>query len=79
MRNQWQRIHEQLSLVGLNLPLDPTEGEEDADPAAEICQQVYLSRVVANSIGRATARAEVETEMEAQINLKNFQIIFLRN
>lgn len=77
LRNQWQRIREQLSLVGLNLPADPTtlgEGEQPADPAAEICQQVFLARFVSNSIGRAAAKAEVEMEMEAQIKLKNFEI-----
>lgn len=77
LRSQWQRIREQLSLVGLNLPADPTafgEGEEPADPAAEACQQVYLARFVSNSIGRGVAKAEVEMEMEAQIELKNSEI-----
>ncbi|XP_057787325.1 uncharacterized protein LOC131004643 [Salvia miltiorrhiza] len=77
MRSQWQRIREQLSLVGLNLPVDPAaleEGEEPADTAAEICQQVYLARFVSNSIGRGVAKAEVEMEMEAQIELKNSEI-----
>lgn len=77
LRSQWQRIHEQLSLVGLNLPADPTafgEGEEPADPAAEACQQVYLARFVSNSIGRGVAKAEVEMEMETQIELKNSEI-----
>lgn len=76
LQSQWQRIREQLSLVGLNLPADPTalgEGEH-ADPAAEICQQVCLARFVSNSIGRGVAKAEVEMEMEAQIELKNSEI-----
>ncbi|KAL1536594.1 hypothetical protein AAHA92_29220 [Salvia divinorum] len=77
LRTQWQRIRERSSLVGLNLPADPTalgEGEEPADPAAEICQQVYLARFVSNSIGRGVAKAEVEMAMEAQIELKNSEI-----
>ncbi|XP_047955957.1 uncharacterized protein LOC125201674 isoform X2 [Salvia hispanica] len=77
LQSQWQRICEQSSLVGLNLPADPTalgEGEEPVDPAAEICQQVYLTQFVSNSIGRGIAKAEVEMEMEAQIELKNSEI-----
>lgn len=77
LRRQWQRIHEQLSLVGLSLPADPAtlgEGEQPADPAAELCQQVYLARFVSNTIGRGVAKAEVEMEMEAQISLKNTEI-----
>ncbi|KAK6125669.1 hypothetical protein DH2020_040595 [Rehmannia glutinosa] len=56
---------------------DPTtlpEGEQPADLAAEVCQQVYLARFVSNSIGRGIAKAEVEMEVEAQIKLKNFEI-----
>ncbi|KAL0332905.1 UNVERIFIED_CONTAM: hypothetical protein Scaly_2192000 [Sesamum calycinum] len=77
MRSQWQRIREQLSLVGLTLPVDPTtlsEGEQPADAAAEICQQVHLVRFVSFSIGRGAAKAEVETETEAQVKLKNSEI-----
>ncbi|KAH6833813.1 hypothetical protein C2S53_009822 [Perilla frutescens var. hirtella] len=77
LQSQWQRIREQLSLVGLNLPADPTafgEGEEPADPVADVCQQVYLARFVSNSIGRGMAKAEVEMETEAQIELKNSEI-----
>lgn len=77
MRNQWQRICEQLSLEGLTLPLSPTmlpEGDQVADPAAEVLQQVYLARFVSNSIGRGMAKAEVEMEMEAQIKLKNAEM-----
>lgn len=77
LRRQWQRIREQLSLVGLSLPADLAtlgEGEQPADPAAELCQQVYLARFVSNTIGRGVAKAEVEMEMEAQISLKNTEI-----
>ncbi|KAL0448305.1 UNVERIFIED_CONTAM: hypothetical protein Slati_1386900 [Sesamum latifolium] len=77
MRDQWQRIREQLSLVGLALPVDPTtlsEGEKPADPATELCQQVHLVRFVSFAIGRGAAKAEVETETEAQVKLKNSEI-----
>ncbi|KAL2520570.1 hypothetical protein Fot_24493 [Forsythia ovata] len=77
MRNQWKSIRDQLSLVGLTLPADPTTLLEDGQPgdsAEDLCQQVYLARFVSNVIGRATVKAEVEMEMEAQIELKNSEI-----
>ncbi|XP_038882592.1 uncharacterized protein LOC120073808 [Benincasa hispida] len=78
LQGQWWRLREQLLLVGLTLPSDPpvaTEGNQlDSDPAEELCQQVYLARFVSDSIGRGIARAEVETEMEAQLEVKNFEI-----
>lgn len=77
MRNHWQRICERLIPLGLRLPVDPTawaDGDQSADPSAEVCQQVYLARFVSNSIGRGIAKAEVEMEMQAQIRLKNSEI-----
>ncbi|XP_073317964.1 uncharacterized protein [Primulina huaijiensis] len=77
MRNHWQRICERLIPLGLTLPADPTasaDGDQSADPAAEVCQQVYIARFISNSIGRGIAKAEVEMEMEAQIRLKNSEI-----
>lgn len=79
MRNQWQRIRQQLAQVGLTLPADPIavaeEGEQpNIDPAEEICRQVYLARFVSESVGRGIAKAEMEAQMEAQIETKNFEI-----
>ncbi|KAF3440996.1 hypothetical protein FNV43_RR19282 [Rhamnella rubrinervis] len=78
MRNQWQRIRQQLSLVGLTLPSDAAileaKGQLDPDPAEELCGQVYLARFVSNTIGRGLARAELEEEMEARIEVKNIEI-----
>lgn len=78
LRNQWQRIREQLSLVGLTLPADPTVTTDHeqlgSDPVGELGQQLYLARFVSNSIGRAIARAEMEAELEDQIEAKNFEI-----
>ncbi|KAL6995028.1 hypothetical protein U1Q18_005162 [Sarracenia purpurea var. burkii] len=78
MRTRWSRIRQQLSQVGLTLPADPTASTDDeqlgVDPTEELCCQVYLARFVSNCIGRGTAKAEVEIEMEAQIESKNFEI-----
>lgn len=77
MRARWQRIREELSVVGLRLPADPialSEGEQLNDPVEQLSQQLFLARFVSNSIGRGIAKAEVEKEMEAQLELKNFEI-----
>ncbi|KAL4582632.1 hypothetical protein LXL04_007189 [Taraxacum kok-saghyz] len=72
MKSQWGRIKEQLSIVGLNLPEDPTmlEREPSKDPGEEICRQVGVLRFVSDSVGRGTARAEMESQLES----KNFEI-----
>lgn len=76
IRNQWGRIREQLSLVGLNLPEVPAMLEDQsADNTVEdLSRQVELIRFVSNSIGRGVAKAEIESEMEAQLESKNFEI-----
>lgn len=79
MQKKWQNIRQQLSLAGLTLPADSTtsvEGREqtDFDAGEELCRQVYLARFVADSIGRGLARAELEAEMEVQLEAKNFEI-----
>ncbi|KAE9467000.1 hypothetical protein C3L33_01094, partial [Rhododendron williamsianum] len=78
MRSQWLRIRQQLSFVGLTLPAEPISLAEDerlgVDPVEELCRQVYLARFVSHSIGRGTAKAEVEMEMETHIESKNFEI-----
>ena len=78
MRNVWQTISQQLSLVGLTLPADLAvvgeDGQPDVDIAQELSQQVSIARFVSDSIGRGIAKAQVEMEMEAQIDSKNFEI-----
>ncbi|KAI8032271.1 hypothetical protein LOK49_LG01G02976 [Camellia lanceoleosa] len=78
LQTQWMRIQQQLSLVGLTLPANPIAAAEDeqlgVDHAEELCRQVYLARFVSHSIGRGTAKAEAEMEMEDQLESKNFEI-----
>lgn len=76
MKSQWGRIREQLSIVGLSFPADPNMMEDEAtnDPGEEVCRQVDLVRFVSNSVGRGIARAELEVEVEAQLQSKNFEI-----
>lgn len=69
MKNQWGRIREQLSFVGLNL----TNLEEDQS-ADDLSNQVHVIRFVSDSIGRGIGKAEVEAEMELLLDSKNFEI-----
>ncbi|TKY70418.1 hypothetical protein E2542_SST06708 [Spatholobus suberectus] len=78
MRSQWESIRQGLCQAGIILPADLTAVAEDeqliSDPVEDLCQQVYIARFISNTIGKGTARAEVETEMEAQLEAKNFEI-----
>lgn len=78
MQNVWQAISQQLSLVGLTLPADLAHVGEDGqlgvDIAREMSQQVSVARFVSDSVGRGIVKAEMEMEMEAQIESKNFEI-----
>lgn len=79
MQTQWKRIHERLSLAGLNFPPNPVAGkeldsEQPDDQVEDLCQQVHIIRIVSETIGRGIAKAELETEIEAQIESKNFEI-----
>lgn len=68
MKNQWGKISEQLSLVGLNLT-----NLEDQSPE-DLSNQVHVLRFVSDSIGRGIGKAEVGAEMESQLESKNFEI-----
>lgn len=79
LQNLWQRLSHQLSLLGFSLPLPPSISEDintehSVDPVAELSQQIVVDRFVADAVGRGSARAEVELEMEPQIASKNFEI-----
>ncbi|KAJ6797156.1 Uncharacterized protein M6B38_110330 [Iris pallida] len=77
-QNQWQNLRQQLSLVGLKLPALPAVTDDTAEqpnnPAEELYEQVFIAKFVAATVGRACSRAEVEMEMEPQIQSKNFEI-----
>lgn len=78
IQSQWERVRQALSLVGIVLPSEliaVAEAEQlSSDPVEALRQQLYIARFVSNTIGRGTARAEVEMEMEAQLESKNFEI-----
>ncbi|CAN0861712.1 hypothetical protein LINGRAHAP2_LOCUS8292 [Linum grandiflorum] len=79
MQSQWNRIREQLVNAGLCVPPCPigvsaSDEPISTDAAVDLCQQLDIIRFVSNSIGGGIARAEMEVEMEAQIETKNFEI-----
>ncbi|OVA07072.1 hypothetical protein BVC80_1117g80 [Macleaya cordata] len=78
MQTHWQLLQHHLSVVGLKLPAASTIAAEDVDlnfdPAEDLCQQIHIARVVSDSIGRGSAKAVVEMEMESRIESKNFEI-----
>lgn len=78
MQQHWQLLREKLGAVGLVLPADLTalvdDSQVDASPIEEICRQIQMARFVSESIGRGIAKAEAEAVMEAQLELKNFEI-----
>ncbi|XP_047318979.1 uncharacterized protein LOC124922287 [Impatiens glandulifera] len=74
MQCEWQKLREQLSLVGINLQADPSalEEEEGETVAEDVCCQLNVGQFVSDSIDRATAKAEIE--MERRIETKNVEI-----
>ncbi|KAK7406736.1 hypothetical protein VNO78_08366 [Psophocarpus tetragonolobus] len=78
IRSQWENIRQGLYQAGITLPAVLTAADEYeqliSDPVEDLCQQVYITRFVSNTIGKGIARAEVETEMEVQLEAKNFEI-----
>ncbi|CAM8984787.1 unnamed protein product [Rhodiola kirilowii] len=75
LRCQWLKLREQLSCVGITLPADyPLYPETDPGTGLDVCEQVNIARFVSEAIGRGIAKAEAEKELEAQLELKNFEI-----
>ncbi|KAH1206430.1 hypothetical protein GmHk_16G046879 [Glycine max] len=76
MQSHWERLGQRLSHIGIVLPSDLTAegGQLSSDPMEDVCQQLYITRFISNTIGRGIARAEAEIEMEAQLQSKNFEI-----
>ncbi|KAL9245883.1 hypothetical protein vseg_019482 [Gypsophila vaccaria] len=77
MQSRWQMLREKLGVAGLVLPANLAvldETQSDVSPTEDICRQIHLARFVSESVGRGIARAEVEDEMKAQLEVKNFEI-----
>ncbi|CAN8278663.1 unnamed protein product [Cochlearia groenlandica] len=74
MQIHWQRLREQLSQVGLFLPIDPTASANNMNLSEELRRQLDVARFVSDSLGRGMAKAELEMKMESILEAKNFEI-----
>ncbi|XP_019444781.1 PREDICTED: uncharacterized protein LOC109348703 isoform X1 [Lupinus angustifolius] len=78
MRRQWESVRQALYRAGITLPANLIAVADDEKPNSDVVedlyQQVHVARFISNTIGRGTARAEVEMEMDAQLESKNFEI-----
>ncbi|XP_018433597.1 uncharacterized protein LOC108806069 [Raphanus sativus] len=76
MQTHWGRLREQLAQVGVFVPIDPTTSTNNNDMSLseELRCQLEVARFVSDSLGRGVAKAEVEMEMEAMLETKNFEI-----
>ncbi|CAN8264050.1 unnamed protein product [Cochlearia groenlandica] len=77
----WQKLREQLAHVGLFVPLDPISSsissQYSINIAAELRCQLDVTWFVSESLGNDLAKAEVEIEMERELEAKNFEFIGL--
>ncbi|GLJ20175.1 hypothetical protein SUGI_0366270 [Cryptomeria japonica] len=78
-QNLWQEMKERFSLSGVSLPSIEIDGNRLASFVNDVCGQFTIARTVANSVGRASIRAETEHEMKIQIDNKNSEISRLRH
>ncbi|XP_010444791.1 PREDICTED: uncharacterized protein LOC104727393 [Camelina sativa] len=74
MQVHWRRLREQLAHVGQFLPLDPTSSPYSMNLADELHRQLEVTRFVSDSVSSDLAKAEVEMEMQAELEAKNFEI-----
>ncbi|XP_074304287.1 uncharacterized protein LOC141639003 [Silene latifolia] len=70
MQSLWQILKDKLGAVGVVLPPDLA----NLGLSEDICRQIQLLRFVSESIGKGIAKTEVEAEMKAQLEAKNFEI-----
>uniref|UniRef100_A0A1D1ZA86 Uncharacterized protein 035R n=2 Tax=Anthurium amnicola TaxID=1678845 RepID=A0A1D1ZA86_9ARAE len=76
MQNMFQRITRQLSLVGSSFPpIQPgVNMQYDVDSAAQLCQEVVVTRFVSEALESGLAQAETEAAAEVIIEAKNHEI-----
>ncbi|XP_058191224.1 uncharacterized protein LOC131308326 [Rhododendron vialii] len=81
MYSQWQRLASLLSQTGLTFPSPPnaTSTQLEIDVLEQCCQELEVTRFVAEAIGRGQARAEAEIAAELIIESKDQEISRLRD
>lgn len=81
MYSQWQRLASLLSQTGLTFPSPPnaTSTQLEIDVLEHCCQELEVTRFVAEAIGRGQAHAEAEIAAELIIESKDQEISRLRD
>ncbi|KAL3814586.1 hypothetical protein ACJIZ3_015854 [Penstemon smallii] len=81
MHCQWKRISKLMSQAGFTFPAPPAAGDilELDNKMDQFCQEVVVSRFVAESIGRGEARAEAEEAAAKVLESKDQEIMRLRD
>lgn len=82
MRSQWEKIRILLSEAGLTFPAPPAISDSmqvEDQVLDQISQEVVAARFVAKAVGRGIARAEAEEAASAVIELKDQEILRLRD
>ncbi|KAL3635187.1 hypothetical protein CASFOL_019734 [Castilleja foliolosa] len=82
MRNQWERVRNLMSEAGLTFPGPPVANDSlqlENSLVDQVSQEVVIARFVAEAIGRGNARAEAEEANCAVIELKDQEILRLRD
>ncbi|KAG6416125.1 hypothetical protein SASPL_123549 [Salvia splendens] len=82
MLSQWEKIRILMSEAGLNFPAPPAISDtmqlEDRE-MDKFSQEVVVAKFVAEAVGRGLARAEAEEAASAIIELKDLEILRLRD
>ncbi|KAL7124963.1 hypothetical protein ABFS83_14G084000 [Erythranthe nasuta] len=83
IRSQWERIRSIMSDAGLTFPALPIGSDasqiENNNTLDQISQEIIVTKFVADAIGRGQARAEAEEAASAIIELKEQQIMRLKD
>ena len=77
MQNQWQKMANIFSSTGISFPstiINSVPRDMGLDCIDEIGIQLVVARYVAEAIGRVSAKAEMEQNMEAMVEAKNHEI-----
>lgn len=81
MQNRWQRLSNLLAEAGLMFPSasDASWVIPSEDSVEELCQQIVVTRYVAEAMGEVLGHAEAETTSELILESKDQEISRLRN
>ncbi|KAL6531501.1 hypothetical protein OROMI_027864 [Orobanche minor] len=82
MRNLWERVRNLMSEAGVTFPAPPVASDSlqlEDNLVDQVSQEFVVARFVAEAIGKGQARAEAEEATSAVIELKDHEILRLRD